>query len=370
MNQTSKKQIFIIFRHGARYPILKPKHNVLWPPENYYWDQHLGKLSPVGVLQLCNLGLYFKSLYPWVNDSNVIVHSTKKSRAIESAWSFLLGLLPETPIKIKAINNNNNNQCTDSVCCRSGMVCIKYYPNNDPIFGRYDPSHPHIDNILASTSLNHLCNNQQVINLLNRLTKAGYFKSNKKLISSVAKLKNIYAQMQVDGQLGVPHHISLIGKYNLSPEEINIINHIGLEVICRRSVPASDLLDEDVYNGSQGYGLVSYIKDHMESYNFNDNEFHILSCHDSNIIAFGSVLGLKIPSPDFSGYILIERDIEQKDIVKVFYCKSPFNDKCVAEAKFWTGHNQRDYFLNWYDLPSGIFDTSQFLDLFNHLNFS
>lgn len=381
------KQVFIVFRHGARYPINKPNHNILWPHHDNFWDQHLGKLSPAGVLQLSKLGDYIKSLYPWINDKNLNVYSTHMSRAIESAWSFVMGLLPQSPIQIVNISNSLNYTytCSGPTCCNSGMVCIKYYDGmeeNDPIFGNHDFKSPHRKNTTQSPYIISLSKSAQAINLINRLRSTGCSNFDSDNIGNIIKLKEIYSQIQIDEQLNIPLDASLINRYNLTSEDLDLINSIGLDVISRRSVPSSNLLKHDVYNRSQGAGLLKYINDEIQNWD-GKNSFTVLSCHDSNIIALGSVLGLQVDSPDFGGYFLFERsspviNIDNTidnttynttdntiDKVGVYYNIEPFKSDKYYDAKVWPGHRNRDNFINWNTLETGLWNTPDFINMIN-----
>ena len=64
-------QSFIIYRHGARYPLKNPDHNVVWPSDKKFWKHTSGKLSPIGMIQLYNLGAFFRQRYQWINLTNL-----------------------------------------------------------------------------------------------------------------------------------------------------------------------------------------------------------------------------------------------------------------------------------------------------------
>ena len=178
----TKTQSFIIHRHGARYPLKKPCHNILWPKEDKFWNAHIGRLTPVGVIQMSNLGNFFAERYKWADIHNVNVYSTHRSRALESAWSLLLGLLPtDSPIKFNYIKTNKCNGSTknrsevsiqsvssssninkfNGVTCQKDVCCINYYRKNDDIiFGTEDPSLAYKININDSPLLKEYQDNK------------------------------------------------------------------------------------------------------------------------------------------------------------------------------------------------------------------
>lgn len=364
----SPTQVFIIHRHGARYPLKKPEHNVLWPTENGFWKHHLGRLTPVGVLQMNQLGSFFRARYPWVEVSNVKIYSTHRSRALESAWSLALGLLPGAPIKFDSIKIYT--PCTDQICCGTDLCCIHYYhKNDDPIFGRCDPSMAYKINVNGSELLQSYSQRSDVTALVERLSSAGRFRIRRDSVTTIAKLKDIYAQLQIDAQFGMPAAGTIEGRYGLSSEELELINCIGCEVIHRRLIPATDCVTDDIFNVDQGMGLVGTIHNTIAHGNLNlKNNLYVLSCHDTNLIAFMSILGLKIVPPDFAGYILIERNATKaRDTVDVYYCATPFQTgisleaQAPSEPKVWPATDQRDKFLEWSQLPSGQFRTADFL---------
>lgn len=355
-------QLFFVNRHGSRYSIKPPVHNVLWPKEKEYWDSHVGKLTPVGVIELCNLGTYFRQRYPWVNPQNVTVYSTSRSRALESAWALLLGLLPGTPVKFQSLRAYQ--PCKTKMCCGSGICCISYYHKpDDPIFGQYDPSLSYKINVNESPFLRQLVDDPIITNLIDRLSKNGHFRIRRDSVTTVAKLKDIYGQIQVDSQLKIPDHASLVGEYGITEQELELINKIGSEVICRRSVPSTDKVSSQTYNADQGSGILNTIKTAMNNWDKKSNTFCQLSCHDTNIIAVMALLGIKITTPDFAGYILIERQTNgYQDRLAFYYVQSPFNNSVVS-PRVWTPLQHRDTYVNWDELSKGVFETSDFIQM-------
>lgn len=358
-------QVFVINRHGARYPLKKPEHNLLWPSENVFWKHNAGKLSPVGVIQMYNLGSFFRKRYPWVNSRNTTIYSTHKSRALESAWSLVLGLLPGVPIKYNPLKIYKN--CTDNLCCGIDICCINYYNKyDDPIFGERSMSQAYKFNINESPILNGLTQCPITVNLINRLTNKGYFRLRRDLVTTISKLKDLYSQLQIDSQLFLPDKGTLIDKYELSPEELNIIDKVGGEVHQRYSIPSTDSLDDDLLNKEQGAGILSLISTIMNT--ITESLFTVFSCHDTNVVAVMSVLGIKIHPPHFSGYILIERTITENtapdtsknnDHIAFYYCPEPF-DALELEPKVWT--TQHSY-VPYDTLACGIWDTPTFLSV-------
>lgn len=353
-------QSFLIHRHGARYPLKIPEHNTVWPTESNFWNCHLGKLTPVGVVQMCNVGQFFRHRYPWVNSRNVNIFSTHRSRALESAWSLVLGLLPNTPVKFETIRSYRT--CTEPICCGTDICCIHYHPKGDDIiFGQTHPSMAYKINVNSSNMLRDMVECPRVNALIDRLSQNGYFRLRRDAVTTVAKLKDIHAQLSIDAQLDIPDAGTLVGKYELSPDEVSLVRQIGNEVISRRLVPATDAIADRVYNEDQGKGIITSIKDTLLNWN-HQNELHVYSCHDTNLISMMAILGIKIDCPEFAGYILIERTLET---VAFYYCPTPFDTTTDFIPKVWPGISERPHFLDWTELSSGLFSVPDFMELFH-----
>jgi hypothetical protein len=358
-------QAFVIYRHGARYPLKQPEHNILWPSEKSFWDVHVGRLTPVGVLQMSHMGIFFRSRYNWVDTTCVKVYSTHRSRALESAWSLLLGLLPGASIKFYP-NRITTCACSepessDKLSDRTDICHISYYhKREDPLFGREDPSFAYKININDSSLLKDYQDRADVTELINRLSKNGYFRLRRDSITTVAKLKDIYSQIQIDEQLKIPHDRTLAAHYGLTESELTLITTIGCEVMHRRLIPSTDSIADNLYNTDQGMGIIKNIYDKLESWT-GGNELNLYSCHDTNLIAVMSVLGIKIIPPSFCGYILVERIYNSPDdIVAIYYCSDPFDVTHEAEAKIWPNIESRKEYLEWNSLTTGAFLTEAF----------
>jgi hypothetical protein len=224
-------------------------------------------------------------------------------------------------------------------------------------------------NVNGSDLLQTYSDRADVTALVERLSSNGRFRIRRDSVTTIAKLKDIYSQLQIDAQFGMPHPGTIAGRYGLTPDEIELINQIGCEVIHRRLIPATDCVNDDIFNADQGRGLIGTIYNtiahgHMDS----ENGLYVLSCHDTNLIAWMSILGLKIVPPDFAGYILIERtQTATGDTVQVRYCATPFGATPPftaappSDAKVWPAIDQRHKFMDWDQLETGHFETDDFL---------
>jgi len=376
-NSVGATQAFLIHRHGARYPIREPSHNIAWPKERSFWRNHLGRLTPMGVIQMSRLGDFFNRRYPWLNQSNVKIYSTARSRALESAWSFTLGLMPNSSIRFNSIkvnpcqndsidsSDNQNQYSNNDDSANNDTIClINYYRSkNDLIFGQEDSSRAYKININQSPLLQEYVKRDDIQRLVDRLSGNGHLRIRRDSITTIAKLKEIYSQIQIDHQLQIPKTRSLVSHYNLTDSELELINQVGCEVMHRRLIPSTDSVNNQLYNKDQGIGLLKSIYDKLINWN-KTNEFNIYSCHDTNMIALMSIFGLKIVPPDFCGYILMERMIYNGDnIIAIYYCPTPFDTSNEVAAKVWPDIDQRTDFLDWNNLSEGSFYTNDLLTL-------
>lgn len=304
-----------------------------------------------------SVGQFFREQYPWVTVSNVNVYSTHRSRALESAWSLILGLLPGTPVKFETIKSYEG--CDGEVCCGGQVCCIRYYHRGDDlIFGQGDPSMAYKLNINSSELLRSLAEDERVSGLISRLQSQGAFRIRRDPLTTVSKLKDIHSQLGIDAQLGLPSAGTLVGKYGLSVTECDLVRLIGNEVISRRLVPASDLVVDTTYNEDQGRGIIRTIAGLLRTW-AGSNEFHVFSCHDTNLIAVMALLGIKIDCPEFAGYLFIERTA---DTISFYYRMDPFEGE-LGRPKAWVPMAERDQFINWDDISEGVWGPEEFMGM-------
>ncbi len=370
-HNTTITSAFLITRHGARQAINVPNHNIHWPSHKHkdYWESEAGMLTPLGVIQLYNLGAFFRKRYPWVSVNNVTCFSTARSRTLNSCWSLCLGLLPNTPIKFLSLKYDDH--CSGNLCCDKDVCCIKYFiKGKDPLFG--NPTEMNKDykvNINKSPYLTSLVDDPVAIGLINRLSKNGHFKIKRDSVTTIAKLKDIYGQIQVDNQLYIPSTSSLIAHYGITDAELDIINKVGAEVGCLRSIPYTNKLSDRGYNMEQGGGILSYIKNKLQQQPI-ANSFTELSCHDTTLISLAANLGIRLcPIPRFAAYVLIERKTVYNDSMMIsddvdfYYVSDPFDDEHTYASKTWPPLNRRDEYIAWSSqlLTPGTFTTADFL---------
>ena len=103
------RQVIIVHRHGTRFPT-KPTGagNLSWPQRAQFWESYKGHLTPVGSKCLTDTGAVLKHRYVEdgglfkglknVDGRAIAVYTSNVQRTLQSAWSFLLGLVPDASI--------------------------------------------------------------------------------------------------------------------------------------------------------------------------------------------------------------------------------------------------------------------------------
>eukprot|EP00439_Symbiodinium_sp_Y106_P052513 s708_g7.t1 len=103
------KQVVIVHRHGTRFPT-KPSGpgNLGWPVRAQFWESYKGHLTPLGAKTLTDTGAVLRKRYigpgglferdEKVDGRAIAVYTSNVQRTLQSAWSFLLGLVPGASI--------------------------------------------------------------------------------------------------------------------------------------------------------------------------------------------------------------------------------------------------------------------------------
>lgn len=102
------KRTVVIVRHGARLPAKhSPPGSLTWPDNEPFWKDFKGHLTPTGAEQLTALGASLRKRYAGallpedgasVDGSVVAVVTPQEQRTVQSAWAFMLGLVPGAPL--------------------------------------------------------------------------------------------------------------------------------------------------------------------------------------------------------------------------------------------------------------------------------
>jgi len=336
-------QYFLIHRHGDRYSLNEISYGPLWPQDDKFNQEHIGKLSPNGVIRMVELGKEFKKEF----DVPLVSWSTCQSRALESAWSFSLGYNPGIPVKL------HSEKCPEVPLEKDSL--IRYYSreSDDPLFGRYKSRWGKNYQAYQCISLRQDFQSTRGRRIIEYLQEIKLLPEEPSYQQTVDIIKQLYSQILVDEQLYPSEHFNLIKEYQLTDDEVDWIIEVGIKILsCRfldfdRRQFVADVAPLSV-------GIITYLRDKILK--ISSSKFYELSCHDSNIMAFASILNLIIDPPLFSGYILLIRTKKKdSDTVSFYYCKQPGQPRKLL---FWPIHKEL-YHLE--DCIEKKFDTSYFV---------
>eukprot|EP00013_Stygamoeba_regulata_P023799 CAMPEP_0177649070 /NCGR_PEP_ID=MMETSP0447-20121125/11171_1 /TAXON_ID=0 /ORGANISM="Stygamoeba regulata, Strain BSH-02190019" /LENGTH=470 /DNA_ID=CAMNT_0019151765 /DNA_START=164 /DNA_END=1576 /DNA_ORIENTATION=+ len=117
------RQIVVMTRHGARFPISPFPGNQNWPGDiPDFWKQYKGTLTPQGVEDHLRNGSQLKEYYfdyckltdPYgLLSDTCYIRSTNTQRTILSAWSLLLTLFPHGKIRIQIDGDKTTQKWKD-----------------------------------------------------------------------------------------------------------------------------------------------------------------------------------------------------------------------------------------------------------------
>jgi hypothetical protein len=100
------RQIFVLTRHGCRFPLNPTPGDSNWPRNEDFWKTYNGKLTTRGIVQHMNLGKHVKEAYfsemgitddDFAFPEKITAYSTNTDRTFLSASGFLEGLAPLVP---------------------------------------------------------------------------------------------------------------------------------------------------------------------------------------------------------------------------------------------------------------------------------
>ena len=226
-------QMIIIHRHGARYPLKQIIGDLLWPINKEFWDRYKGHLTPVGSLQLINIGKDLRSYYSeFISnlDTHLIrIHSSNSQRTITSAWSFLTEIFPDKSKYIKNMGDiqyrNMNYEIKDHIA-----IHIETELKTDKLF-HLGKSNYNIKNLSSSILLEQSALNDEYTDLCNRLyrmTLLPKLNPSFSIKDRLFELKYIHTQIKI----AVAHNLEILPNTNneiLTTEDLEKIDIIGNE---------------------------------------------------------------------------------------------------------------------------------------------
>ena len=125
------RQIFVVTRHGARFPMHALPGDLAWPVDPSFWDSFGGMLTPTGHHQMRRLGERFRAHYARQlalagDGERISAFSTNCQRTVQSGTSFLEGFAPELPVYYSVLSDRVGETTTDAALesARARGVCL------------------------------------------------------------------------------------------------------------------------------------------------------------------------------------------------------------------------------------------------------
>ena len=362
------KKLIIVHRHGARYPLKHIYGDLSWPINEHFWENYKGHLTPEGVLQLINIGqdlrLYYNDFITNININKIKVHSNNLQRTKTSAWSFLMGLFPNTGKYFRYLCDHRNKQLNFNIPNHIA-IHVEAYAKSDKLF--------HLDkskkrslvtkkNLESSELFNKLLSDHEYIKLCNKMYKMTQLKKlspSFPIIDRLIKLKIINSQIKI----AKAHNLDIIP--NITGEEVteddmNKIDIVANEIKKCYFIPGNENISNK-QNISYCNYLLNEIFKHMQDDKYQFIEF---SAHDTTLLALASLLEIKIPIPEFASYFIFE--IYKDNKIKIYYNPDP--DKFTRKdllAKRW---DKLNIYQNWNNMQEGYFDLNEFGNRYNLYN--
>lgn len=344
------KSVFVIHRHGARFPSRGQPKNLSFPDCDEFWSLYNMQLTPKGMEQLKSLGKKLRHDYPELLDGDIQVFSSNTSRTILSGISTLNGLIPDKPYHIEFGYDRGVN------ISGSTRVRVEKKKFHDSLFhlGKDDKNSWRKQNIAESDIIKQLCSNQDVIDLLDKIytiTHCSMIDPCKPLYKRLSNITS-YVNLVRYGRIHSCHILPNILGIELTEVEKDMIIELGNVVYGHHFGDHSNS-----YPLSVGINRCAMLLDEIcRRMLNNDRGIYIYSAHDTTLLSLAAGLGLKIPCPDFASYFIFELSQDGKVNVKC-------NPQGTEYSVYWDRSEElQDIKL----LKEGSFLVDDFVDRFSH----
>jgi len=334
------RQVIVVHRHGTRFPT-KPvgAANLSWPQRANFWEKYKGHLTPVGCKQLEDVGAALRERYSTsiLSDSDqldgrvVAVYTSNIQRTLQSAWSFLLGLIPDASIFFAF-----RSERIFSDALRQAVGVPIYVEDategDDKLFHEWtiEPGYKKWlkENQQRSEFLQYAKDAPEYVALLDKLyanTGERKLTPGREPLARLVGAKDVDTLVTIDEAHRRPILPNEYGE-PLLPEEQKMLRKIGDEV--KRCWFADAGGDYACSYGRRGAEYLAHkIWRHM------DESARVLchlrfvefSCHDTTMAALAAHFGIELPKIGFGAFFALElhTDREHGHHVKCFYNGQP-----------------------------------------------
>lgn len=345
------KAVYVIHRHGARFPSSSQTDNLSFPIADRFWKDHSMELTPQGMQQLKDLGIQLRSY----NLPVTKVYSSNTSRTILSAMSLLDGLEPHRPHIIEMGYSRP-----------VGIDCVRIQVEEnkmDSLFhlGKKDDNNSwYYNNLQQSDEIRSLSNDPRVIDLLDKLYTVTHCQNlhpnNTDRLTEITKYINLLRYAEVHQSPFLPNPLNI----QITSDERELITQLSDSVYNHRFRP-----HDDDYSNQRGSSRCRMVMDEIcRHIRTGTIGMLIYSAHDTTLLSMAAMLGLRIPCPDFASYFVLE---VYDDYINVKFNPRP-REKSLTELEpiYW---NQSDRFIHLDQCINQSFRIDDFCSRFSHINY-
>lgn len=348
------KAVYVVHRHGARFPSSGQQHNLSFPIDQRFWDDHGMELTPRGVQQLYSLGIQLQSYNLPVSK----VYCSNTSRTILSAMSLLDGLAPELPHVIE-YGYRRPSSNTQSI-----RIQVEERKNDSLFHLGVDQKHVHQqwinNNINNSNKFNQAISNIQVNDLLDKIYTMTHCEkmcsSNPNRLCEITSYVNMLRYSDVHNSSFLPNILNL----TLNDSERQMVVKLSDLVYSHRYQP-----HDNNYHEQKGSIRCAMLLDQICAHiRDGSSGMHIYSAHDTTLLSMSAFFGISIPCPDFASYYMFE--------VYDNYVNVKFNPRPTTTTLssllpiYWS---KSDEYINLGDCDHQPFPLDEFVDRFSHSNY-
>jgi len=339
------RQVIVVHRHGTRFPT-KPtgRGNLSWPQRAHFWESYKGHLTPVGSKTLIDTGTVLRERYikqggehclfkgyEKMDGRTIAVYTSNVQRTLQSAWSFLLGLVPDASIFFAFRSERIFSQGLKQA------VGVPIYvedatEGDDRLFHEWKIGDSYKkwrqENVQRSKFFQNAKDDPEYVALLNKLYDVT---GEWKLRPAADPLSRLLAAKDVDTQVMIEeaHNRPLLPNIwgeELSPEEVRMLRMIGDEL---KRCWFGDALGNyaDSY-GHRGAGYLAHkVWRHLaeRAEGLCHQRFVQFSCHDTTMCALAAHYGVELPQIGFGAIFVYElhQDGAGQHFVRFYYNRKP-----------------------------------------------
>jgi len=337
------RQVVIVHRHGTRFPT-KPTGagNLSWPQRAHFWEKYKGHLTPVGGKQLEDVGHVLRDRYigedgglfkgcKQVDGRVLAAYTSNVQRTLQSAWSFLLGLVPDASIFFAF---RSERVFSDGLRQSVGVPIYveDATEGDDKLFHEWTITGGYKEwlkeNQQRSEFLQLAKDDPEYVALLDKLldtTRERKLQKHKSPLSRLVGAKDVDTLVTIDEAHKRPVLPNEAGE-PLTPVEIEMLRRIGNEVKRCWFGDADREVSRSYGQRAAGY-LAHKIWRHMHerARAHCHLRFVEFSCHDTTMCALATHLGIEISEIGFGAFFAFElhEDPSGGHSVKFYYNKKP-----------------------------------------------